>query len=361
MSSQQSFGVWQPDAVRGIAALVASEPLDAWRDYLTMHAINDHARFLPKAFADRYYAFFDPLFLGPGQHRPLWEHVLNQTNTDMPAVGQLFSEQYFTPQARAKAGRLASRVVMAFGQRLEQLEWMTPASKKAALAKLKNLYIGIAYPERWQDISRLDIRPDDAYGNMERAQAFNYRYEIAKLGRPVDRKEWIRGGELFGINPMPLQNTITIPVTELQPPFFDPDGPDAANYGALGARIGRYLAQAFSGDGCRFDAQGRLHNWCGETDAAHFQEALKANANAADLAGLMAAYDAFHLPGISSKEADQRFFTAYAESQRLINAQQPAPVSKAAIVRNMDAWYSAFDVTPEQALYLAPAARTKVW
>ena len=396
LSSQQSFDVWQPGAIQGIAALVASAPMAAWRDYLVFHAITEHARFLPKAFADRYFAFFDPLFLGPSQHLPRWEHVLNQTNTDMPDAGQLFADHYLSPPARAKAGEMVANIVTAFGRRLERLEWMTPASKQEALAKLKNLHIGIGSPDRWQDIGQLEIRPGDALGNMERVQAFNYRHEIAKLGLTVDRTEWIRGAELFGINSMPLQNALTIPVTELQSPFFDPDGPDAENYAALGARIGYFLAQVFDIQGCRFDAQGRVRNWCNKTDLANFQRAAAPlvaqygeyhpfpdlaidgnntlNSNIADLAGLSAAYDAFHLSRSTavSKEEERRFFIAYAESLRQTSTEpalrgqiahgKQAPASyRAAIVRNMDAWYSAFDVTPDQTQYLAPEARIRIW
>lgn len=372
LSSQNYFGVWQPAAVQGIAALVDSTPLDAWRDYLALHVIIEHARFLPPTFADRYFAFFDPLFLGPGQHRALWEHALNQTNTDLPSAGRLFAEHCSTPQARAEAGWLAADIATALGRRIGQLEWMAPATKKEALAKLKNMRIGIAYPEQWPDISSLDIRPDDAFGNMDRVQAFNYRRDIAKSGQPVDRSEWIRGAELFGINPMPLHNAMTIPVTELQPPFFDPKGPKAANYGALGARIGRFLALAFDNDGSRFDAHGQVRKWWNKSDLENFQKISTSlspqlpnskvlNSSVADLAGLMLAYDALQSTGPLNKEDQRRFFTAYAQSQRQVNAGTPPPGYKAAMVRNIDAWYSAFDVTPGQALYLAPAARVTVW
>jgi len=376
LSSQKYFGVWQPAAIAGIAAVVDATPMDAWRDYLAFHAINDHARFLPKAYSDRYFAFFDPIFLGPGQFRPLWEHALNQTNTDMPAAGQLFAENHFSPQARAKAGQLVANVVAAFGRHLEQLEWMSPASKKEALAKLNNLRIEIAYPDRWQDLSTLEIKADDALGNMERVHAFNYRTEIAKLGRPVDRSAWIRGGELFGTNAMPLQNALTIPVTELQAPLFNPDGPDAANYAMLGARVGRFLALLLDNDGGRFDALGRVRNWWSVADRENYKKASAAlaaqlpaanqsgkplNNNIADLAGLLVAYDAWQATGKSSKEEQQRFFIAYAESQRSADLKQPAPVYRAALVRNINGWYAAFDVMPEQALYLAPTARVKVW
>lgn len=400
LPAEHAIGAWQPDAIRGISALVATTPLEVWKDYLAFHALSSNARFLPKALANRFFAFFDPLFIGPGQHRPLWDHVVNQTNTDMPGAGQLFVERHFSAQAKAEAQDIVSRIVTAFGQRIEGREWMSPATKKAALAKLQAMQIGVGYPDQWRDSSGLDIRVDDAFGNVQRVRVFNREFELAKLGRPVDRREWILGGELFGINPMPLQNALTIPVTALQPPFFDPNGSDADNYAALGARIGRFIALSFDEQGSRFDAQGRLRPWWTAADRAQFKKTAEAlseqysryqplpdlavngertlNDNIADLAGLQAAFDAYRQARKVKAEqgdehaADQRFFIAYAQSLRLKSTEQAlrrqtlgspqAPAKyRAATVRNLDAWYTAFDVRPGQALYLAPSARVRIW
>jgi len=400
MPRQQRFGAWQPDAIKGLSALVASTPLDTWKAYLTFHAINSDARFLSKPLSDAFFAFYDPLILGPGQSRPLWDRAVSQTNAFMPGVGQLFVENHLSPKARTKAREIVDNIVAVFDRRLEHLAWMTPATRKHARAKLKNMVISIGGPDQWIDSTGLDIRPDDAFGNKQRASLFTYRHEVAKIGRPVDRKEWVPNGELFGINLMPLHNSMTIPAAELQSPFFDPDGPDADNYAAIGARIASFLALAFDDKGSRYDAQGHARSWWSPADRQRFEQAAAPlaaqfsgyapfpdvklngqetlNSNVADQAGLLVAYDAFQMARAAKRDqeseqlAAQRFFTAYAKSlrikssdqelrrQALSNPQAPA-VYRVASVRNLDAWYASFDVVPGQELYLAPADRVRVW
>lgn len=400
MPRQQSFGAWQPDAIKGLSALVASTPLDTWKSYLAFHAINLNARYLSKPFADAFFAFFDPLILGPGQSRSQWERALVQTNVFMPGVGQLFVENHVSPKARSKAREIVDNIVAVFDRRLEHLAWMTPATRKHARAKLKNMVISIGGPDQWIDSTGLDIHPDDAFGNKQRTSLFAYRHEVAKIGRPVDRREWVPNGELFGINLMPSHNSLTIPATELQSPFFDPDGSDADNYAAIGTSIARFLAQAFDDKGGRFDAQGRQRSWWSPADRQQFDQAatplltqfsgyapfpdlklngqVSLNDNVADQAGLLAAYDAFQMARAAKRdqESDQlaarRFFTAYAKSMRIKSSDQALRVQavrgpqapamyRVASVRNLDAWYASFDVMPGQELYLAPAERVRVW
>ena len=398
LASQQRFGVWQAGAVSAIAALVPATPLDVWRDYLSFHALNQSARFLPKALAERYFAFYDPLFLGPGEHLPRWRHAVNQVNTAVPGAGRLYSERYFSAQAQVRAREIAVNVAAAFDRRIDQLSWMTPATRAEAHAKLRALRIGVGRPARWRDGDGLELRLDDAAGNALRADAFNYRYELARLGRPVDRDEWILGGELFGYNRMPLQNALTIPVVALQQPLFDADGDDAANYAALGAKIGYFISLTLNDKGGRFDAQGRARSWWSAADKAGFDGAAAPLApqygayqalpglylngqatlasNVADLAGLQAAYDAWHAamkaPPADPKAADQRFFSAYARSLRArysedalreLVEESPVPPSmyRVTALRNVDAWQAAYDIAPGQAWYLAPAQRVRVW
>jgi putative endopeptidase len=398
MPGQKSFGAWQPDAIKGISALVASVPLDTWKAYLSFHALNENARFLP--LADSYFSFYDPIFLGPGQHSPLWDHAVNQTIASLPGAGQSFVERHLSARAKASAQAIVNNLVAAFDRRIGQLAWMTPRSRTQARGKLKAMVIGIGAPDKAPDNSGLDIRPDDPYGNMQRTSLFSYRQQLAKLGRPVDRKEWIVNAEVFGINPMPLQNAMTIPVTELQAPLFDPDANEADNYAGFGVRVGRFLAQAFDDKGSRFDAQGRVRNWWSQADREQFARAaapvvaqyagyapfpdvhlngqLSLTDNIADQAGLLAAYDAFQMARAARHDADsgqlaaQRFFASYARSMRAKSSdaalrgqavgspQAPAPYRVAA-VRNLDAWYAAFGVAPGQALYLAPEARVRIW
>lgn len=400
LPAQTSFGVWQPKAISGISALVAATPLDVWQDYLSFHAINKSARFLPNNLAGQFFAFYDSLFLGPSQHFPRWIHAVNQTNTFMPGAGQLFAEHYFSAQAKVKVQQIVGNIVAAYARHIDDARWMTAATRQAAKDKLNAMTISVGYPDKWRDSSGLEIKADDAAGNVLRAEAFNNRYELAKLGQPVDRQEWILGAELFGFNLMPLQNALTIPVFELQAPLFDPQAPDAANYAAIGVKIAHFISLALNNEGQQFDAKGRLRNWSSKTDQAHLkafsaplvkqyslykpfpdlavngQQTL--NQNIADLTGVQIAYDAYHKALMDKHEqqdikiADQRFFIAYAQSFRnkdselaLRGQTAASPVAPAryrvATVRNLDAWYRAFDVRAGQGLYLAPNERVKIW
>lgn len=400
LAGQKHFGAWQPGAIKGISALVASAPLDTWKAYLSFHAINTNARFLPKPLADAFYAFYDPIFIGPGQSRPRWNHAVNQTINFMPGAGQLFVQRHWSPKAKQRAQGMVDNIVAAFERRIDQLAWMSPSARADARAKLKGMVIAVGAPDRFIDNTGLEIRADDPFGNMQRAALFNYRLELAKLGRQVERKAWIPNAELFGINLMPLQNALTIPVTELQAPFFDPDGAEADNYAAAGVRIARQLAQAFYDKGSRYDARGRARSWWNTSDQQQFDRAAaplaaqfsgyapfpdvklngqaSLNENIADQAGLLAAYDAFQLARSASPDpeseqlAAQRFFTAYAKSMRVkstdkalrgqaLGSPQAPAMYRVAAVRNLDAWYASFDVTPGQKLYLAPAERVRLW
>lgn len=398
LRAAHAVGAWQPKAIRGIAALAASEPLAVWRDYLAFHALNVNARFLPKAVSDRYFAFYDPIFIGPGQHRPYWDHVVTQTNTDMPGAGRLFARRYLTAAGKARMKTMLGHIVTAFDAKLARLAWMSPAARAQARAKLRRMTISAGAPERWPDTSALDIRPGDAFGNVQRTQLFNYRRQLAKIGRPVERGEWIPGGELFGINPMPAQNALTIPVTEMQPPYFDPQASDADNYGRIGVRIARFIGQAFGPEGSRFDAGGKARAWWSGADTAGYERAagpLAAQfsayqplpglaldgkrtlaANAADLVALQVAYDAFRLAragqDADARAADREFFLAYAAGLRVKSSDKAlrgqaagSPVAPAryrvATVRNLDPWYQAFDVGPGHQLYLPPQERVRLW
>jgi len=393
LPAQQPVGAWQPGAIKGIAALVGAAPLDDWRDYLRFHAIDQHARFLPKAIADAYFAFYDPIYIGPGQHRAYLDHVVTQTNTDMPAAGELFVHATFSPAAKTKAGIIAANIVTAFRHRIGKMTWMTKEAQAEALAKLDAMLISVGHPDQWRDSTGLTIRADDAFGNVDRVLAFNYRHELAKIGRPVERKAWILGAELFGINVMPLQNAMTIPVTELQPPFFDPKASDAANYGAIGVRIARFIALALDQDGSRFDAGGRARTWLSKEELGRRQQQaaplvaqyanyqplpglalngeLTLHNNLLDLTALQVAHDALKRLGLD-QESDREFFSAYARSMRVKSSERAlrgqvagSPLAPAkyrvATVRNLQAWHAAFDVRPGQAWYLAPETRVTLW
>jgi putative endopeptidase len=396
LSARQSFGVWHPSAVKGEAALVASAPLVVWKDYLIAHTINHNAEALPKAFADAHFAFYGTTLSGTPQQTARWKRAVEETNTALgDAVGRLYVEKYFPAEAKAKVQAMVGNIINAFAQRIDRLEWMAPATKVEAKAKLKTLYVGVGYPEHWRDYSGLEVMSGDALGNILRAEQFAYHREIAKFGKPVDRSEWAMLPQVVNAVNLPLQNALNFPAGILQAPTFDPAAADAINYGAIGATIGHEISHSFDDQGSQFDSQGRLRNWWTAQDLAHFKKSSAALAaqfstyrpfpdlavhgqqnlseNIADLAGLTAALDAYHASlADPTKAADQQFFVAYAESwrekarekalRRQIATDGHSPAQyRVATVRNLDAWYAAFDVKPGQALYLTPETRVRMW
>ena len=394
--------VWQPDAVKGISALVASEPLDTWKEYLAFHALARAAPFLPKAFADASFAFKGGVLEGTPQQQDRWKRAINVTSHALgEAVGRLYVERHFTPETKTRADAMVDHLVAAFGRRIDGLEWMTPATKERAKAKLATLEVGMGYPERWRDYSALEIRRDDALGNVERAGLFDYRRNLAKLGKPADRDEWYLLPHTVNALNIPLENRLIFPAAILEAPFFDANADDAVNYGGIGGVIGHEITHSFDSGGALFDERGRLANWWAPEDLAKFEAAgnelvaqygaydafpdLKLNGtltlgeNIADVAGLATAYDAYRASrGGAADETlggftpDQRFFLGWAQIWRakfrepaLRNAVVTGVHSpgefRAATVRNLDAWYEAFGVEPGQQRYLAPEARVGVW
>jgi len=396
LTSQEKFGVWHPGAVKGEAALVASTPLNVWKDYLTFHALNHFAAVLPKANADEDFAFNGTVLSGVPQQAPRWKRGVRLTNEALgDSVGHLYVDRYFSPEAKAKVQAMVTNLIKAFSVRIDHLEWMAPATKEEAQAKLKTLYVGVGYPDHWSDYTGLEIKADDAFGNLARAQEFAYQRELKKFGKPVDRTEWAMVPQIVNAVNLPLQNALNFPAGILQAPTFDPAAADAVNYGAIGATIGHEISHSFDDQGAQFDSKGRLRNWWTPDDLKHFQKSSAALAaqfstyhpfpdlaingqqtlseNIADLAGLTAAYDAYHASlSDPAKAADQQFFVAFAESWRdkereaamrraIATDGHAPPPYRVQTVRNLDAWYKAFDVQQGQKLYLAPDQRVRIW
>jgi predicted metalloendopeptidase len=395
LHESQSFIVWHPAAVTGLAALVAKTPLDVWKDWLSFHAVNEVTGFLPKALADEGFAFYGKALNGTPEQRPRWQRGVDATSTALgEVVGRLYVARHFPPEAKAKVRSMVEDLSRAFDKRIDALDWMTPATKAKAKEKLKTLYVGVGYPDKWIDYSTLTIAKDDALGNVERAQLFEYRRQLAKLRQSVDRTEWWMTPQTVNAVNLPLQNALNFPAAILQAPYFDPQRDAAANFGAMGATIGHEISHSFDDQGSQFDAQGRLANWWTPQDLEHFKAAGEALAaqydayrpfpdlainghqvlseNIADLAGLAAAYDAYRLSLNGKPADDQTFFIGFAQSWRsksreeLIRLQVTtdghAPDEyRVATVRNLDPWYAAFSVTPAQKMYLPPDKRVRVW
>jgi predicted metalloendopeptidase len=402
LDKQATFVVWQPKALTGISALVKSQPLDTWKDWLAFHAIEHHSAFLPKANVDESFAFYAKTLAGVPQQRDRWKRAVDQTDAALgEAVGKLYVAKYFPPSEKARAEQMVKNVVAAFAKRIDTLDWMAPSTKAQAKAKLAALKVGVGYPDKWRDYSGLEVVRGDAYGNVERADLFEYRRNLAKLGQPVDRGEWVMNPQLVNAVNLPAMNALNFPAAILQPPDFDPQRPMVMDYGSAGAVIGHEICHSFDDTGALFDATGKLKNWWTKDDFAHFRSSSAAlvaqfdgykpfpdlhvngkqtsSENIADVAGLSAAYDAYRLayagkeaPAAQGLSGDQQFFLSFAQAwrfkvreaaarQRILTDVHAPAEYRADTVRNLDPWYGALDVKPGQKLYLAPDKRVHVY
>ena len=401
LGAQSRFFVWQPAAFTGLSALVEHEPLATWKEYLALRAVEHDAAYLPKAFGDEAFAFYGKVLSGTPAQRERWKRAIRATNGALPdAVGKLYVAKHFPPEAKARATAMVANIVAAFGRRIDALSWMAPATRAKAKEKLSTLYVGVGYPEHWRDDAGLRIVRGDAIGNFHRAERHYYESRRALLKEPVDRTAWAMAAQTVNAVNLPTQNALNFPAAILQPPFFDLSAPDVVNYGSIGATIGHEISHSFDDQGCQFDASGKLSDWWTPDDLAHFRTAAERlveqydayqplpglaihgrqvlSENIADVAGLSAAYDGYRKADGGEARAesgltgDQQFFLAYAQSWRekirepalrqqiLTDGHAPAQY-RALTVRNIDAWYEAFDVKPGQGLYLTPSERVRVW
>ena len=379
-----------------------------WKDYLTVHTLTATAPYLAKRFVDAHFEMFGKVLSGTPQNKDRWKRGVEEVTGALgEAVGKIYVGKHFTPATKARADQLVKNVLVAMGQRIEALPWMSPATKAKAQAKLATYNPKIGYPSKWRDYGTLEVKAGDPVGNDTRATAFEYNRLLAKLGKPVDRDEW-------GMTPMtvnayynPGLNEIVFPAAILQPPFFDPNADDAVNYGGIGAVIGHEISHGFDDQGSQYDAKGKLENWWTKDDAAKFKVAtnqlvaqynaycpvpaeggkaaqcvkgeLTLGENIADLAGLTVAHQAYQLslggkpaPVIDGTSGDQRFFLGWAQvwrrlyrdqeyANRLVTDPHSPSEFRTAVVRNLDAWYEAFKPAAGEALFLAPDQRVRIW
>jgi putative endopeptidase len=395
LAKQKELVVWQETAVTGLAAQVASQPLETWKDYLRFHAIHDFADVLPRAFADEALALH-------ASTTSRAERALAATQSAMrDALGKLYVERYFPAEQKARLERISDNVRAALMKRVEGATWMSPATKASALLKLKTLYVGLGYPDRWEDYSSLTIDPKDPLANMLRVSDRAYRNALSLLGQPVNLRHWAMPPQMVGALLVFQQNSYVMSAALLEAPKYDHTSSDAAAYGSIGALIGHDLTHYIDVLGADYDTEHRMRHWWTAEDMQRFQAltqplvdqfatyqplpGLRVNGkltlteNIADLGGLAAAFDAYRKTLGSQvtdaafvRKQDREFFIAYAQTQRRKTSEAAlrkqlatdnhAPEDlRAATVRNLDAWYDAFDVRPGQRLYLEPAARVRVW
>ena len=394
LGKQQVIVAWQPSAVKGVAALVASRPLESWKDYLRFHAIDEYAGVLPRAFAEAAGGMH-------GDQRTRDERALAFTQSAMAgAIGELYAARYFPPAQKARIRGIIANVATAFREHAAHAAWLSPASRKIALAKLDSLYVGIGYPEEWENWSDLRIDPDDAFGNVQRIADRNDRHALARLAKAYDPHEWALPPQTVGAVLIFQQNAYQFSAALLQPPKYDSRASDAAAYGAIGAIIGHDMSHFVDVLGADYEPDGRMRRWWTADDLTRFEAVaepivgqfseyqplpglhvdgrLTRTENVADLAGLTAAFEAYR-KSLGAKAADRdtvrredrEFFIAFAQAFRtkmndtamrtqLANDHAPE-MYRMDTVRNLDAWYEAFDVLPGQRLYVEPHARVRIW
>jgi putative endopeptidase len=407
LSKQPGFIVWQPTAITAEAALVAATPIDAWKALLAYHLIEQYSTALSGGISDERFAFFGKILTGAQAQRPRDQRALALVNGVLgDTVGQLYAAQYFPAADKAKVELMVKNLLAAFHARLEHLTWMAPATKTEALRKLGALQVGIGYPDHWRSYAGLQISPNDLFDNLWRASLFEYHDSLARIDQPTQRNEWCMEPQTVNAVNLPLDNGLNFPAAIFGPPFFDPAASDAANYGAIGTVIGHEISHTFDSEGAAFDSQGKVRNWWTDADRAHFDASIEALAkqydayapfpdlhlnghqtlgeNIADLAGITASHDAW-LTSLHGKPAptapgpngtaltgEQQFFLGYAQSeagksreaalrQQVLTDPHSPSQYRADTVRNLDAWYAAFAVKPDQTLYLPPDQRVHIW
>ena len=390
-------------AIAPLAKLFRATPVATWQSYLRYHYLKGNAAHLPAAYDEEVFGFYGHILNGQHEQRARWKRAVDATNGALgEAVGQIYVREHFPPAAKAQMLALVENMRRAYGRRIAALEWMSPSTKTVAAEKLATFRPKIGYPDHWRDYAGLEVRRDDAFGNAVRAAEFEWRRDLARLGRPTDRDEWFMTPQTVNAYYNATFNEIVFPAAILQPPFFDPNADPAVNYGAIAGVIGHEMGHGFDDQGAKSDPQGVLRTWWADSDVSAFHALvdrlaaqydryeplpginvngrLTLGENIGDLGGLTVALDAYHatLGGkpaakLAGLTGEQRFFLAWGQiyrniyrdeslrNQVLSDPHSPSMYRVNGVVRNMDAWYEAFGVKPGATLYLAPAERVRIW
>jgi predicted metalloendopeptidase len=395
--------VGQPSFMAGLSALLKDQPLATWKAYARVRLLATYAPYLNKAFVDARFDFVGKALSGTSENTPRWKRGVRLVDGSLgEMLGKLYVAKYFPPAYKVRMEGLVANLLAAYRQSIATLDWMGPATKQAAQAKLAKINVKIGYPNRWIDYSRLDIRRDDLVGDVARADSFEYERNLAKLGRPIDRGEWGMTPQTINAYYDPSMNEIVFPAAILQPPAFNAQADDAVNYGSIGAVIGHEISHGFDDSGSQYDADGNLHDWWTPEDRARFDAKTKAlvaqysafvavpgypvngeltlGENIADNSGLAIAWKAYHLalagkpaPVIDGLSGDARFYLGFAQSWRSkqrdasvieqvkSDPHSPDPFRVNGSARNQPGFYETFGVKPGDRLYLPPEQRVLMW
>jgi putative endopeptidase len=403
LEQENEFIVSQITAFAPLASLFKTTPVETWKVYLTYHFLRANASVLPKPIDDETFAFFSKILNGQTEQRPRWKRAVDAANGALgEAIGQIYVSRHFSAESKTAMLQLVENIRKAYSARIDGLTWMTAETKVVAREKLAAFRVKIGYPDKWKDYSTLKVKRGDAYGNAVRANVWEYEIERKRLREKTDRDEWFMTPQTVNAYYNPTFNEIVFPAAILQAPFFDLKADPAVNYGAIGGVIGHEMGHGFDDQGAKSDARGVLRNWWNEKDVTAFKAlgdrlaaqysafealpGLKLNGrvslgeNIGDNGGLQVAYDAYRM-SLAGKEApmldgfsgDQRFFLGWAQvwwvqmrEQRLRNQVMTGPHSPGEFraigpVRNIDAWYAAFNVQPGDKMYLAKPDRVQIW
>ena len=399
--------VSQPSAIEAAGELFSGTDLDTIKDYMSFHFLSDRASSLPREFDQAHFEFFSRTLSGTEEQRERDRRGTQLVGRSLGhAIGQEYVARHFPPSSREQMEELVDNLLIGFRGRLENLEWMDDETRAEALAKLSTFDTRIGYPEIWDSFDDLEIDDGDLFGNRMRLAEHQWNEQLLRFPEPVDRRRWFWPPQIVNASYSPLMNQITFPAGILQAPFFDPEADPAMNYGAIGAVIGHEIGHGFDDQGRRFDSEGRIRDWWTEETDALFDEAsgrladqfsqfcpidelcvngrLALGENIGDLGGMQMAYTAYRnyvaqtypdgeAPVIDGFTGDQRFFLAWAQVWRtlyrddalraqLVNGpHSPGMYRVNGVVRNLDAWYEAFDVTEDHELYLPPEERVSIW
>lgn len=399
----KEVNVGQPDAMKEVAELIDTVPLEEQKLYFQWNLINNAASFLSDEFVEQDFDFYSRTMSGKKEMRPRWKRAVSTIDGTLgEAVGQMYVEKYFSAAAKERMVTLVKNLQASLGERIKGLEWMSDQTKEKALEKLAAFRVKIGYPDKWKDYSALEIKNDSYWANIERANQWGYDEMIAKAGKPVDRDEWLMTPQTVNAYYNPTTNEICFPAAILQPPFFNMEADDAANYGAIGVVIGHEMTHGFDDQGRQYDKDGNLKDWWTEEDAKKFEERaqvmvnffdsievapgvhangrLTLGENIADHGGLQVAFQAFKkametnpLGEVDGFTPEQRFFLAYAnvwagnirpEEILRLTKIDPHSLGKWRVdgaLPHIDSWYAAFNITEKDSLFVPRNERVVIW
>ena len=399
----KDVNVGQPTYFQALDKVLAEVSLEDWKAYMNYRLLATFAPELSKAYVDENFSFYGTTLSGATEQRPRWKRAVSLTEGTMgEAVGKLYVGKYFSPEAKERMEKLVKNLLQAFNLSIDHLEWMSPATRKEAHAKLSKFTTKIGYPNKWRDYSALEVKRDDLVGNVMRASDFEHHRNINKLGKAIDRDEWLMPPQAINAYYNPEMNEIVFPAAILQPPFFDMKADDAVNYGGIGAVIGHEISHGFDDQGSQYDGDGNLRNWWTEEDGKRFKERtsilvkqygefealpgykvngeLTLGENIGDNSGLAVAYKAYKLslkgkkaPVIDGFTGDQRFYMGWAQVWRTkfrdaalvarvkTDPHSPGPFRANGTLRNQPGFYEAFSVKEGDKLYLPPKERAIIW